>query len=95
MAWWGFAFWMGVPGVMEMLAARSLSRGERAGDAQGALALGRTMGPVIGGGFVDSSGYGGLAVTAAVGLTLAGATVVAVQEGRELLPPTDHRWRTD
>jgi predicted MFS family arabinose efflux permease len=95
MAWWGFAFWMGVPGVMEMLAARSLSRGERAGDAQGALALGRTIGPVIGGGFVDANAYGGLAIISATGLTLAGLAVVGVQEGRELLPPTDHRWRTD
>ena len=91
MAWWGFAFWMGIPGVMEMLAARSLQRGERAGDAQGLMAFGRTLGPLLGGSFVDAGSYGGLAVAASAGLTLSGLMVVGVQEGREWLPPTDHR----
>ena len=45
MAWWGFAFWMGVPGVLQMLVDRSLEPSERAGDGQGVLALGRASGP--------------------------------------------------
>ncbi|MEX1272125.1 MAG: MFS transporter, partial [Acidimicrobiia bacterium] len=53
LAWWGFAFWMGLPGVLEMLAARSLRPDERAGDAQGLMAFGRSAGPGIGGVFVD------------------------------------------
>ncbi|MEN8042134.1 MAG: hypothetical protein ABFR95_11585, partial [Actinomycetota bacterium] len=91
MAWWGFAFWMGVPGVLRMLVDRSLQRSERAGDAQGVMALGRTGGPILGGAFVDGGSLVGLAVTASIGVTLAGAMVIGVQEGRDRLPPTDPR----
>lgn len=91
MAWWGFAFWMGLPGVLEMLAARSLSRDERAGDAQGLMAFGRSAGPGVGGVFVDAGSFEGLALAAGIGLTMSGLVVVGVQEGREALPPTDIR----
>jgi DHA1 family inner membrane transport protein len=91
MTWWGFAFWMGIPGVLHMLAARSLAPGERAGDAQGVMAVGRAFGPVLGGGLVDAGAFTALAVAAGTGLTVAGATVIGVQEGRDRLPPTDPR----
>ena len=91
LAWWGFAFWMGLPGVLEMLAARSLRPDERAGDAQGLMAFGRSAGPGIGGVFVDGANFEGLALAAGIGLTLSGLVVVAVQEGREALPPSDIR----
>lgn len=91
MTTWGFAFWMGIPGVLHMLTERSLSPSERAGDAQGVMALGRTFGPVLGGAFVDVGTLTGLAVVAAAGTVVAGATVIAVQEGREHLPPSDPR----
>jgi predicted MFS family arabinose efflux permease len=91
MAWWGFAFWMGLPGVLQMLSARSLQPDERAGDAQGLMAFGRSIGPGIGGVLVDAGSIGTLAVAAGVGLTLSGVVVVGVQEGREALPPTDLR----
>jgi predicted MFS family arabinose efflux permease len=91
LAWWGFAFWMGLPGVLEMLAARSLRPDERAGDAQGLMAFGRSAGPGIGGVFVDGGNFEGLAIAAGIGLTLSGVVVVGVQEGREALPPTDIR----
>ena len=91
LAWWGFAFWMGLPGVLEMLAARSLRPDERAGDAQGLMAFGRSAGPGIGGVFVDGASFEGLAIAAGIGLTLSGLVVVGVQEGREALPPTDIR----
>jgi predicted MFS family arabinose efflux permease len=91
MAWWGFAFWMGLPGVLEMLAARSLRPDERAGDAQGLMAFGRSIGPGLGGVMVDGGNLGALAVAAGVGLTLSGAVVVGVQEGRAALPPSDSR----
>ena len=91
LAWWGFAFWMGLPGVLEMLAARSLRPDERAGDAQGLMAFGRSAGPGIGGIFVDGANFEGLAIAAGIGLTLSGIVVIGVQEGREALPPTDIR----
>jgi len=91
MAWWGFAFWMGVPGVLRMLSERSLAPSERAGDAQGLMAVGRSIGPILGGAFVDLGSLTALAVIAAVGLVGSGATVIGVQEGRDMLPPTDPR----
>jgi predicted MFS family arabinose efflux permease len=91
MFWWGFAFWMGVPGVLQMLSDRSLEPSERAGDGQGLMALGRAGGPALGGFYVDAGALTGLAWTSAIGLTLSGATVVGVKEGRDRLPPTDPR----
>jgi len=91
MAWWGFAFWMSVPGVMEMISARSLKRSERAGDTQGLMAVGRALGPAMGGLFVDASALVVLSWVSALGVTTAGAMVIGVEEGRERLPPTDPR----
>lgn len=89
MAWWGFAFWMGVPGVLRMLADRSLEPGERAGDAQSFMGIGRAIAPVVGAPFADAGSFVTLAAIAGAGIAAAGATVVAVQEGRERLPATD------
>ena len=91
MTWWGFAFWMGVPGVLQMLVDRSLEPSERAGDGQGVMALGRAAGPALGGAFVDAGALVALAVTSATGIAIAGATVIGVEEGRDRLPPTDNR----
>ncbi|MDH3261363.1 MAG: hypothetical protein OEM84_10380 [Acidimicrobiia bacterium] len=91
MAWWGFAFWMGVPGVMKMLAARSLEPDERAGDAQALMAFGRAAGPVLGGGLADAGAFASLAVVAGIGSSAVGAMVIGVQEGRERLPSSDSR----
>lgn len=89
MAWWGFAFWMGVPGVLQMLAARSLTPDERAGDAQALMAFGRAAGPVLGGGLADAGAFVTLAVVAGVGASAVGGMVIGVQEGRDRLPPSD------
>lgn len=89
MFWWGFAHWMGVPGVLQMLVDRSLEPAERAGDGQGVMALGRSFGPAMGGAFVDAGALGALAVVSASGLTATGLTVVAVKAGRRRLPATD------
>ena len=91
MAWWGFAFWMGVPGVLQMLAARSLEPDERAGHAQALMAFGRAAGPVLGGGLADAGAFATLAVVAGAGASVAGGMVIGVQEGRDRLPPTDPR----
>jgi predicted MFS family arabinose efflux permease len=91
MAWWGFAFWMAIPGVLQMLSDRSLSPSERAGDAQGLMAIGRSIGPVLGGAFVNMGSLVGLGIVAGAGLAVSGGMVVGVQEGREHLPPTDPR----
>ncbi len=84
MIWWGFAFWMAVPGVLVMLSERSLDPSERAGDAQGYMAVGRSLGPLVGGGFADAGAYASLAIVAGAGLAIS----IGVQEGRHRLPPT-------
>lgn len=91
MTWWGFAFWMGLPGVLRMLSARSLEPGERAGDAQGWMAFGRAAGPLVGGFLVDGAAYTTLAIAAASGLGVAGGIVAGVEWGRGALPATDGR----
>jgi DHA1 family inner membrane transport protein len=91
MFWWGFAFWMGLPGVLQMLAARSLEPDERAGDAQGVMAVGRAFGPIVGGGLVDAGAFATLGLVAGSGVALSGLMVIGVQEGRDRLPPTDPR----
>ncbi len=91
MTWWGFAFWMSIPGILQMLVDRSLEPTERAGDGQGVLALGRAAGPALGGVFVDSGALIALAATSAVGIAMSGLTVIGVKEGRDRLPPTDSR----
>lgn len=70
---WGFVFWMGVPAVFALLAARSAFPEERAGDAQAVMALGRVFGPVLGGVFIaadatDRLGFvaGGVVVSASI-----------------------------
>jgi hypothetical protein len=55
------------------------------------MAIGRTIGPIIGGGLTNAGAFTGLAIIAGVGMTASGLTVAGVQEGRELLPPTDPR----
>ena len=88
MAWWGFSFWMGVPGVLQMLADRSNEPGERAGDSQGYMAVGRTIGPALGGAFADAAAFVSLAAIAAIGVSASGGIVMAVQDGRDSLPPS-------
>ena len=58
---WGFAFWMGTPGAFSLLAERSKFPAERAGDAQSIMAIGRVLGPLLGGAmFAISPGVLGL-----------------------------------
>lgn len=54
-AFWGFAFWMGVPGAYSLLSAASLHPEERAGDAQAIMAVGRVVGPLLGGLVLDQA----------------------------------------
>lgn len=91
MAWWGFAFWMSVPGVLQMLAERSLARDERAGDAQALMAFGRSLGPGMGGVFADVGAFAALAAVSATGIAVAGGVVMGVQDGRDHLPVSDPR----
>lgn len=71
---WGFAFWMGIPGVYSLLAERSHYPEERAGDAQAIMAAGRVVGPLMGGALyawsVPSLGFVGGGLMALAGLAM-------------------------
>jgi predicted MFS family arabinose efflux permease len=80
MVLWGFSFWMGVPGAFSLLAERSNYPDERAGDAQAVMALGRVVGPLVGGVLFEISpevlGIG------AGGIMLCGALILGYAEFR-------------
>lgn len=87
MAAWGFAFWMAVPTVLGGIAAWSLVAEERVGDAQSIMAVGRAVGPAVGGLVLGSSStFGPLAVVAAAGLMVAAAVVWGVERYRRDSP---------
>jgi DHA1 family inner membrane transport protein len=79
LAVWGFAFWMAVPAVLRMLAEWSLEPSERMGDAQAAMAIGRMLGPVIGGLALAGGHFGRLSVVGAA-VMLVGASIIGVVE---------------
>lgn len=77
-AFWGFAFWMGVPGAYALLAARSRHPEERAGDAQAVMAAGRVVGPLAGGVLLDLDGPATLGVVGGAVMALGGAGLWAL-----------------
>lgn len=78
-AFWGFAFWMGVPGAYSILADRSRYPEERAGDAQAVMAAGRVIGPLAGGVLLDATGTVVLGIVGGSLLGLAGVGLVLVE----------------
>lgn len=79
---WGFAFWVTVPKVLRLLEDRSDRPGERTGDAQGIMAVGRIVGPVTGGGLEAAGGFVLLGTVSAIGIAASGAAVGAVERFR-------------
>lgn len=76
---WGFAFWMAVPAIFRMLAERSITPSERVGDAQAVMAIGRVLGPVVGGLALGSGQFARLSVIGAV-ITVGAVVIVASVE---------------
>ncbi len=83
LAIWGWAFWMAVPEVLRGLTERSLTPGERTGDAQAAMAVGRALGPLAGGAVLAASGFAALGLAAGGGMLVAAALVAAVERYRD------------
>ena len=77
MALWGAAFWMAVPEAYTLLSERSKHPADRIGDAQAVMALGRVIGPTVGGILVAAGSFTVLGVAAA-GIMLAGAILVEI-----------------
>lgn len=82
MTWWGFAFWVGLPEVFRLLEARSSRVGERMGDAHGLMALGRAVGPAVGGVLVGEAEFLALGIFAAGGVILAALAIGVVEAYR-------------
>lgn len=88
LAVWGFAFWMAVPAIFELLAQKSRMRSERVGDAQAAMAVGRVFGPVLGGLALGAGMFARLSIVGASVLLIAALTVIIIERHRirELSP---------
>lgn len=76
---WGFAFWMGVPGAYALLSRVSRYPSERAGDAQAAMAIGRIFGPIFGGTLLALGSQVTLGLVAGSLMVLGGSVVTAVE----------------
>lgn len=81
---WGFCFWMAIPGIYNLLAERSRHPAERAGDAQAAMAAGRSLAPLAGGVVVSAGGFGALGVAGSAVMLVAAAAMIGVERaGRD------------
>lgn len=76
---WGFCFWMAIPGVYALLAARSRYPAERAGDAQAAMAAGRSVAPLFGGAVVSAGGFDTLGFAGAAVMGTAALAMLSVE----------------
>lgn len=76
---WGFFFWMGVPAIYRLLAERSRYPSDRAGDAQAVMAVGRVVGPALGGLMIATGSSVTLGVLGASLITVAALISVAVE----------------
>jgi len=76
---WGFFYWMAIPGVFDVLAAASNYPAERAGDAQAMMAIGRLIGPFLGGLMLDGPGSLALAFTSCTMMIAAAIAVLSVR----------------
>jgi DHA1 family inner membrane transport protein len=82
---WGFGFWVVVPALFRLLAARSLAPSERVGDAQALMAVGRVLGPVVGGIAVAGDSFGRLSRVGALAMFVAAGIVFGVEAARRRL----------
>jgi predicted MFS family arabinose efflux permease len=79
---WGFVFFMGIPAAFGLLASRSRFPEERAGDAQAVMALGRVVGPLIGGVFIGSGATTKMGLAASAIMLSAAALLLYVERDR-------------
>lgn len=82
MTLWGLAFWIATPSVMSSIADWSPAPEDRVGDAQSAMAVGRSIGPAIGGLVLVSGSFSTLAIWSVGGLLLSTVMVLLVDSYR-------------
>jgi DHA1 family inner membrane transport protein len=86
MAVWGYAFWKAVPTVLGAVASWSLVPEERTGDAQGIMAFGRVVGPVVGGALLTVGSFTAVGIGAVAGLASSAMLVGTVHAYRHRHP---------
>ncbi|MEM9035931.1 MAG: MFS transporter [Actinomycetota bacterium] len=74
---WGLFFFVAMPATFDILAGRSAYPEQRAGDAQAVMAVGRVVGPALGGALVSAGSIASLGWVAAALLAVS-ATIVGV-----------------
>lgn len=85
---WGYCFWMTTPALLTAIAGWSLAPDERVGDAQSAMAAGRSIGPAIGGLLVGTgASFVGVGVFAVTGIVVSALMVFAVSRYRTTHQP--------
>ena len=80
---WGFSFWMATPVVLSAIKSWSNAPEERVGDTQSAMALGRALGPALGGLLIGDGSYELVAIVSCSGLLLTALLVWGVERYRE------------
>ena len=83
---WGFAYWMGIPGVFTVLSERSRHPSDRAGDAQAIMATGRVAGPFLGGAILDAASSVTLGFVGGSLMIISGLGIFAI---RVFAPPVE------
>lgn len=85
---WGLLFFVAMPATFDILAGRSAYPEQRAGDAQAVMAIGRVIGPTLGGALVSAGSFTALGWVAAALLAVAAVLVGAVAA---VVPVRHHR----
>jgi DHA1 family inner membrane transport protein len=82
MVLWGLFFWFAVPAVLRSIEAYSDRPGERSGDAQAAMAVGRVIGPLLGGILLAWGDLSLLGVVSFAGMAGGAAVLLGVERYR-------------
>ncbi len=82
MVLWGLFFWFAVPAVLRLLEDYSDRTGERSGDAQAVMAVGRVGGPLLGGALLAAGDLDLLGMVAGAGMTFGAALILGVERYR-------------
>jgi len=82
MVLWGLFFWFAVPAVLRLIEDYSDRVGERSGDAQALMAVGRVGGPLLGGALLAVGDLQLLGVVAGSGMTIGALLILGVERYR-------------
>ncbi len=88
MVLWGLFFWFAVPAVLQRIEDYSDRAGERSGDAQALMAVGRVGGPLLGGALLAMGDLDLLGIVAGSGMTLGAMLILGVESYRRRVAHT-------